>query len=690
MHSGNYNSYAPTLTGTGASGTWGISITGSAGSANTAPKLNHADGPRNLSDRLPNWNTRSVTFDFVGSASANGAGNYAGVMTFAPWDGTSASTGDSSYQLSFANDSGVNASGMPKLSIRNGINTTWNAWYTLLHSGNVSSYAVTSISATSPIVASASTGAITLSHANSGVTAGTYNNVTVNNKGHVTAGSNAAYLTAEADTLATVTGRGATTTTPITLQRIFWNTDGGNSNNTFAANHYSIGQAAGAWTHPYPDLIIGHHTGIRIGAHYNYGGTRFYNNSPWGGDTGGGETELMSIGNGDDHVRIAQIGYAGNSFRAPIFYDSNDTSYYVDPASTSDTAQRMRGGTVYGPNVTWGAYLLVGGDGRQNYTNTAYASVCTTNGNLHLDSGTAAATHINWYDGTDLLVGAGDSGTLRFKVYGVDNYSYATGSMRAPLFYDSDNTAYYLDAAGNSEFNRINTVRTNNFLYMDNNYGHSVVGVYSASRYQGVFAMGDSYKLPADGTTTGSLYGLAWSHPNAGGVAANLNTHGLLAMENGTWLASLCGSTRARDDMRAPIFYDNNNTAFYLDPNATGTSLNVAGSITAGGNITASSDIRLKEDIEVITDAINKVKQITGVTYTRKENNKRQTGVIAQDVLKVLPEAVEGSEDSMYSVAYGNMVGLLIEAIKDQQTIIDSQESRIAKLEILVAQLIEG
>jgi hypothetical protein len=263
-------------------------------------------------------------------------------------------------------------------------------------------------------------------------------------------------------------------------------------------------------------------------------------------------------------------------------------------------------------------------------------------------------------------------------------------SLRAPLFYDYNDTAYYCDPASTSVFNRISTVRTDNFLYMDNNYGHSIVGAYSATRYQGVFAMGDSYKLPADGATTGSLYGLAWSHPNAGGVAANLNTHGLLAMENGTWLASLCGSTRARDDMRAPIFYDNNNTAFYLDPNATGTSLNIAGSITAGGNITASSDIRLKEDIEVITDAIYKVKQITGVTYTRKENNKRQTGVIAQDVLKVLPEAVEGSEDSMYSVAYGNMVGLLIEAIKDQQTIIDSQESRIAKLEILVAQLIEG
>ena len=63
-------------------------------------------------------------------------------MTYSPWTGTSASTGDSSYQLSFANTTGVNASGQPKLSIRNGIDSTWNAWYVLLHSGNVGSYAL--------------------------------------------------------------------------------------------------------------------------------------------------------------------------------------------------------------------------------------------------------------------------------------------------------------------------------------------------------------------------------------------------------------------------------------------------------------------------------------------------------------------------------------------------------------------
>lgn len=105
----------------------------------------------------------------------------------------------------------------------------------------------------------------------------------------------------------------------------------------------------------------------------------------------------------------------------------------------------------------------------------------------------------------------------------------------------------------------------NGNFYIDDNYGNTVVGLYDSTRYQGVFAMGDAYKLPANGTTTGNLYGLAWSHPNAGGVAGNLNTHGLLVMENGTFLAAISGSIRSRDDMRAPIFYDSQDTAYYGD-----------------------------------------------------------------------------------------------------------------------------
>ena len=102
--------------------------------------------------------------------------------------------------------------------------------------------------------------------------------------------------------------------------------------------------------------------------------------------------------------------------------------------------------------------------------------------------------------------------------------------------------------------------------------------------------------------------------------------------------------------------------------------------------MTAYSDIRVKKNIKVIGNALYKVQQLRGVTFDRTDDERigRQTGVIAQEVLKVLPEAVLGSEETQYSVAYGNMVGLLIEAIKEQQAIIDSQEARLQRLEELL------
>lgn len=87
------------------------------------------------------------------------------------------------------------------------------------------------------------------------------------------------------------------------------------------------------------------------------------------------------------------------------------------------------------------------------------------------------------------------------------------------------------------------------------------------------------------------------------------------------------------------------------------------GNFTASGNVTAYSDARLKEDLVRIDGALNKLCYLTGYTYTRIDSKERQTGLIAQDVQKVLPEAVVDGEH--LSVAYGNMMGLVVEAIKE-------------------------
>ena len=118
--------------------------------------------------------------------------------------------------------------------------------------------------------------------------------------------------------------------------------------------------------------------------------------------------------------------------------------------------------------------------------------------------------------------------------------------------------------------------------------------------------------------------------------------------------------------------------------NATTGNLQITGSFTAGGDVTAYSDKKLKDDVKVIENAVEKIKQVRGITFIRNdiEDSKRQAGVIAQEVEKVLPEVVGYDKDrDTKTVAYGNMVSLLIEAIKEQQETIDKLTSRIDDIE---------
>ena len=92
----------------------------------------------------------------------------------------------------------------------------------------------------------------------------------------------------------------------------------------------------------------------------------------------------------------------------------------------------------------------------------------------------------------------------------------------------------------------------------------------------------------------------------------------------------------------------------------TNTGVSVTGAITASGEVTAFSDERLKSNIETLDGS--KVYNMRGVSFTK--DNKDGSGVIAQELEKVAPELV--NNDSEYkSVAYGNITGYLIEAIKD-------------------------
>ena len=112
---------------------------------------------------------------------------------------------------------------------------------------------------------------------------------------------------------------------------------------------------------------------------------------------------------------------------------------------------------------------------------------------------------------------------------------------------------------------------------------------------------------------------------------------------------------------------------------ASGTvSFSSSGGILADADITAFSDKRLKEDIKPIENALQKVSELNGYTFKKIGQDKRLTGLIAQEVQQVLPEAVHENEDGMLSVAYGNTVSLLVEAIKELQAQVNDlmQESK--------------
>jgi Chaperone of endosialidase len=82
---------------------------------------------------------------------------------------------------------------------------------------------------------------------------------------------------------------------------------------------------------------------------------------------------------------------------------------------------------------------------------------------------------------------------------------------------------------------------------------------------------------------------------------------------------------------------------------------------------TSTSDEHLKTNINTITDSLSKIHRLKGITFNYREGNHPGVGVIAQDVEQIFPELVSVNGDGYKSVAYDGLIGLLIEAVKEQQ-----------------------
>ncbi len=192
--------------------------------------------------------------------------------------------------------------------------------------------------------------------------------------------------------------------------------------------------------------------------------------------------------------------------------------------------------------------------------------------------------------------------------------------------------------------------------------------------------------ITATGTTAATIV--------ARNTTANSNTNvqlGNNSVTNGAGIALFGSSFSTSGQYRASGAYVYSNQAggmtihaegansMFLSTNGTtAVTINSSQNVTFAGTITENSSIRYKENVETIKYGLDKVLQMRGVTYDKKDNGVKEMGVIAEEVYEVLPEVVlKNEEGEIDSVSYGRIVGVLIEAIKDlKKEIEDLKENK--------------
>lgn len=430
--------------------------------------------------------------------------------------------------------------------------------------------------------------------------------------------------------------------------------------------------------------------------------------------------------------------------RAPMFYDVNDTGYYWNPAT--DASHRFQtpsgyidigpknGGTCHiytdRPSFYFNKDIIVNGSTVLNTSNapraansyvmfyegfTLNANDMSTNSTGFTYSNNAPWTgpvaRFSTGGGYDLWLNAsyggngtglsyrtrnGDAGTYNswhriysdsYRPYADDsgttgqrnfNYLYASsylesaGAVYGTIFYDNNNRGYYMDPDGTSQ---LSSIYTNNWVRVQ---GDS--GVYSQD-------YGGHLRRPVNASHgTWEIFGY-----NKNGYAG-MNVYDPQGYNNNYMHESGNGGLYQQNGNGWIFYHSRGNACFGVMTSSTSSSykLYVGGSIYAEGDIVAYSDRRKKENIVTVDNALNTVNKLRGVYYNRidDDSKKRQIGVIAQEIQEVLPEVVTHAKDvDEYGVSYGNITGLLIEAIKEQQQQIEELKQQIEELKQLVNNL---
>ena len=377
---------------------------------------------------------------------------------------------------------------------------------------------------------------------------------------------------------------------------------------------------------------------------------------------------------GSPVASITNLGWAqfAASVRAPIFYDSNNTGYYIHPDSTSVMNQINAGSgnnpaLVCAANSSYGAgtELYIGGWS----AGTTVSRVRNSNGNLHIDSKQGHELYLNSYPTGNVRVGNGGG------------YLLAYNSMRSPIFYDSNDTVYYLNPASDS--NLVNIGLKGRISFPASGLATYARGSQSYAIYQESGAWTSPYPDLNIGFHTGISIGAYGGYNGTrffdnSDMATQIMSVGNFSDGLGGGQVYVNDALQAGSSLRAPIFYDSNNTTYLADLSNTSTSINAAGTGIFGGDVVAYSDKKLKTNIKTLDGS--KVLKMRGVSFDRIDTGNASSGVIAQEIQEIAPELVNDKNGTL-AVAYGNLTGYLIEAIKNQQIVIEDLKKRLETLE---------
>ena len=174
---------------------------------------------------------------------------------------------------------------------------------------------------------------------------------------------------------------------------------------------------------------------------------------------------------------------------------------------------------------------------------------------------------------------------------------------------------------------------------------------------------------------------------------------GINSSQSGGKLITLNQGTAGKLNITVPGAFDLATFDFTDDRVGIGTTtpgytLHVNGSVAGIGTFVSLSDKRFKKDVQPIIGALDKIMALQGITFNWDKtsdpelnvDDKNHIGFAAQDIEKILPQVVSTAADKMQtkSVAYGDVVPVLVEAIKEQQKQIEILKTELERIKVLL------